>query len=136
MLKENNSFNPGDIVSIKLLSGEEIIAKLKEIHQDYVKIINPVSMVLEMVEHEHHDQLTNKIISTSQPVVAFAPFLLGIRDGEVVKISESKYVCIVLAREDAAKQFKEATGIVPITEPPEAKHSHGISGVKSGGFSK
>lgn len=127
MLVEKPNYNPGDIVSVKLMSGEEIIARLTEYSTDFIRVTNPVLMILEMVEDEVQHPATGQMVKSQQAMVAFAPFMLGLPDNEVVRIGSAKYITIVKAREDAANQYKNALG--PATPQKEGTSSgHGLGG--------
>lgn len=125
MLVEKSKFNPGDIVAMKLVSGEEIIGRLVEYNADFIKITNPVLMILEMVEDEVQNPVTGQIHKNQQAMVAFAPFMLGMPDNEPLKIGFTKYITVCKAREDAANQYKSALGNPQQKEAINAGHGLG-----------
>jgi hypothetical protein len=127
MLIEKSNFNPGDIVAIKLMSGEEVIARLTEYTNDYVRVTNPVLMILEMVDDEVRHPVTGEVHKNQQALVAFAPFMLGLPDNETVRIGTAKYITIVKARDDAASQYKNAIG-TQVQEKVGTSSGHGIGG--------
>lgn len=126
MLVEKANFGPGDIVAVKLVSGEEIIGRLNEYSADYIKIVNPVLMILEMVEDEVQHPVTGQVHKNQQAMVAFAPFMLGMPDNEPIKIGSAKYITIVKAREDAANQYKSALGVP--SQKEGVSQGHGVGG--------
>lgn len=135
MLRENSSFKPGDIVAIKLISGEEIIGKLIEDNNTYIKVQSPLLLILQMVDSSQYNTITGNTEPSQQAMVAFAPFMLGLRDNHVVVIEPSKFITIVKAREDAAEQFKSAVGMERNeigAEPVNKQNFGGIQGFDSG----
>jgi len=111
MLVENK-MKAGDIISLKLISGEEIIAKLIEFKKESLILYNPLTMFLEMIDHEYDNQVTKQKGKSQQAMVAFAPFMLGIDQNSKVTIDHSKYLAVSIARADAASQYKSAIGVV------------------------
>lgn len=88
---------PNDVVAIKLVSGEELLAKLVSINGDEYTVEKPVLMHLVPV-------------GNGQAQVQFAPFMLGLEPDAKITISYSKMVLRpVVARDDAGKQYIQST---------------------------
>jgi hypothetical protein len=90
----------GDVISVKLIHGEEILAKLVEINGDDYVIERPVILALVPT-------------GNGQASVNFAPFSMGIDDDTKLTINHSRMLFRpVAARKDAAAQYiKSTTGI-------------------------
>ena len=96
MLLELNTIKPNDIVAIKVISGDEILAKVIEITDKGVKISKPLSLVI-----------------MSQGSVGMIPFMVGIDDESKLFIGNEKIILMGKARPDAASQYIEnTTGLV------------------------
>ena len=80
----------GDVVNIKLITGEEIIARLDEDTNEHVKLNRP------------------KSVSFGAQGMGLMPFMfLGGSDTVVIK--HSHIIVMVIAEKDAAKQYLEGT---------------------------
>lgn len=103
MLMENNSNLTGKFGVFKLVTGEEIIARVVEDNHSlgFYKIKEPLSMV--MVPQE----------DGQQGMVAFAPWILGAKDNAVIKLLETKIMVATEARDDAGRQYEQVMGIEP-----------------------
>jgi hypothetical protein len=95
MLVQKN-FNTGDVLAIKLISGEEIICKLKDITSSHINIYRPFSMVL----------LPNE---KNQGSVVFAPFMLGAEDGSILSLDITKVITYTKANVQSSAQYIKAT---------------------------
>lgn len=97
LLNLNSAPSNGDIIAIKLINGEEILAKLVSVEGSKYNLSRPVILVLTPT-------------GGGQGQVAFAPFMLGVDLESEITIDESKMVTNpVKARSDAAKQYIQAT---------------------------
>jgi hypothetical protein len=96
----NAGIAAGDVVSVKLIHGEEILAKLVDINGDDYTFERPVILALVPV-------------GNGQAAVNFAPFSMGIDDTTKLVINYSRMLFRpVAARQDAAAQYiKSTTGI-------------------------
>ena len=102
MLKEKNSPLSGtalNIVALKLVTGEEIIAKFVEMENGILKVKSPLSMVMA----ENPDNPT-------QTRVMFTPWMVAARV-TTFEIREQFIVSLVEAREDAAIQYNQAVAV-------------------------
>lgn len=99
MLVQNSTLK-GKVSSIKLLSGEEIIARVVEYDKpaNILEIKNPLAMVM----MPNDDGV--------QGMVAFAPWMLGVPDDTNISINTSHVMAINEARPDAASQYSQAVG--------------------------
>lgn len=80
----------GDVVSIKLTSGEEIICRLEEDGVDTVTITKPLGVTL------------------GPQGLGMIPFMfLGNKD--TIKLKQSHILAMMPSKEDAAKQYMEGT---------------------------
>lgn len=82
---------PGEVVTIKLTSGEELVAKLVEEHSDYIKISR--SMVL-----------------TAGPNgLAMVPYLFTVEQDKEIKMSRNTITVIAPTMKPAADQYLSST---------------------------
>ena len=96
MLLKLNTLNPNDIVAIKVVSGDEILAKLIEITTNGVKISKPLQLII-----------------MTQGSVGMIPYMVGIDDESKLFINNDKIILMGKARPDAASQYIEnTTGLV------------------------
>lgn len=88
----------GDIITVKLTNGEEIMARLKNVEGDNYFIETPVSMQLVPT-------------GNGQAGVTFVPFLMGLGDESgAIEISYSKMLHRpIKSRDDAMKQYIRST---------------------------
>lgn len=96
----NAGISTGDVISVKLVNGEEILAKLVSVNGDDYTVERPVILALVPV-------------GNGQAAVNFAPFSMGIDDSTKLTINYSRMLFRpVAARKDAASQYtKSTTGI-------------------------
>ena len=94
MLKEKKS--PLNIVALKLVTGEEIIATFVELDGGVLKVKSPLAMVMA----ENPDNPT-------QTRVMFTPWMVA-ASVTTFEIREQFIVSLVEAREDAASQYEQA----------------------------
>ena len=90
----------GDVICVKLVDGEEIIARLENVSDDVYTIVRPV--ILHLVP-----------LNNGQASVSFAPFSMGIDDETSIDIPFNRMLFKpVVARKDAASQYiRSTTGI-------------------------
>lgn len=87
----------GDVVAFKLVSGEDILAKLVAVDGDDYTIVRPV--ILHLVP-----------TGNGQASVSFAPFSLGVDDEAKLTFNFSKLLYRpIQARKDAASQYIRST---------------------------
>lgn len=89
----------GRVVALKLVTGEEIIARVTDDTDTNLVLKRPLSMVMMAGEEDE-----------SQGSVAFAPWMLAIPDDALVSLSKSSIVYVHEARKDAAEQWVTAVG--------------------------
>ena len=86
------SLQQGDIITIKLMSGEEMLAKLIEITQDSIKISKPRAVV----------NIPNKGIG-------LGPFVFTVPQNADVEIYKNNIVCFTETEDGMARQYREGT---------------------------
>jgi len=98
-----NSPNLGDIVSIKLSNGDEIIAKYTEQQGSMTVVTKPMLMILSQDPR------------TGQPGVQMAPFWIMSANSSVkFPIAQNHVVCMVKANADATKNYISQTSGIAI----------------------
>lgn len=96
MLKEKK-YKKGDVVVMKLISGEEVIAKIDSTTDNGVSVTKPLVLGL------HQDP------ASGQPVVGLAPYVFGIDESKKISIDSSKWLFITDARKEASDQYLSST---------------------------
>ena len=86
------SLQQGDIITIKLMSGEEVLAKLIEITQDSIKISKPRAVV----------NIPNKGIG-------LGPFVFTIPQNASIEIYKKNVVCYTETEDGMARQYTQGT---------------------------
>lgn len=87
-------YKAGDTVSIKLTSGEELIARLDEEKNDTFVLSKPL------------------MVAATQQGLGLAPFMFTVSPDSKITISASKVVCINKTQEEFSKQYiQNTTGI-------------------------
>lgn len=95
------SLSAGDVASIKLGNGDEIIAKLVDQDRDSVIVTKPLLMVL------------GQDPSTGRPGISMAPFwMLGTDSAARYPIPRTQILCILKSNEEATKGYlAQTTGL-------------------------
>lgn len=84
----------GDVVSMKLSSGEEIITKLEEELPEFYKISKPL------------------MVAATQQGLGLAPYMFTIDIDSPIKINKNNVICINSTEKDMASQYiQNTTGI-------------------------
>ena len=86
-------YKKGDTISLKLTSGEEVVARLEDENAEAGNIVL-------------HKPL---MVTATQQGLGLAPFMFTIGPDANVKVSTSKIVCIVKTREAMSKQYIQST---------------------------
>jgi glycine cleavage system H lipoate-binding protein len=87
-------YKVGDVVSIKLSSGEEMIARFEDENDDVVTVAKPY------------------ILIAAQNGMALAPYMFTIAPDTKVKLKINNVICIVKSAKDASDMYiKQSTGI-------------------------
>ena len=86
----NKPISSGDTVSIKLISGEEIIARLEEETTDYVKVSKPLT------------------VSLGPQGLGMIPFVF-LAQSETIKLNMNHVMVLSLSKKDAADQYVQGT---------------------------
>ena len=86
----NKGFTQGDIVSLKLINGDEIIARYEEDTPNTIKITRPLA------------------ITISQQGLGMIPWMF-LGETDTFTLSKTHVFTMVFSKEDAAKQYLEGT---------------------------
>jgi len=87
-------YKVGDVISIKLSSGEEMIARFEDENDDVVTVAKPY------------------ILIAAQNGMALAPYMFTIAPDTKVKLKINNVICIVKSAKDASDMYiKQSTGI-------------------------
>lgn len=84
-------YKVGDTVSIKLTSGEEVVARYKEDKNSAMVLSKPL------------------MVTATQQGLGLAPFMFTIGTEATVSISNDKVVCVVKTQDDMSKQYIQST---------------------------
>lgn len=84
-------YKNGDTISIKLSSGEEVIARLEEESDSYIKVYKPL------------------MLTATQEGLGLAPFMFTIPPETQIKINQSTVLCVVKTEEEMANQYLQNT---------------------------
>ena len=83
--------SPGDVVTIKLTSGEELVASLVEEHANYIKVSRP------------------RVLTSSQGGIGLAPYLFTVDPDKTVKIAIATVVVLEPTEKESASSYTKAT---------------------------
>ena len=87
-------YKVGDVISIKLSSGEEMIARFEDENEEVVTIAKPY------------------ILIAAQNGMALAPYMFTVAPDTKIKLKINNVICIVKSAKDAADMYiKQSTGI-------------------------
>ena len=86
----SKGFTQGDVVSLKLVNGDEIIARIEEDTADTIKITRPLA------------------ITIGQQGLGMIPWLF-LGETETFTLNKTHVFTVVASKEDAAKQSTEGT---------------------------
>jgi hypothetical protein len=87
-----------DIQTLKLSTGEEIIAKIVHAGPNVISVTRPLALVL--AEMPGNPQQTQ---------VMFTPWMLGVTEDQEINIDGNHVIARAPARKDAAEQYVAAT---------------------------
>ena len=90
MLLINKSYTPGDVVSLKLINGDEIIARLEEETTEEIKLTKPLA------------------ITIGPQGLGMMPWMF-LGDNDTINLKRSHVFTIMVSKKDAAKQYLEGT---------------------------
>jgi hypothetical protein len=80
----------GEVVSIKLISGEEIIARLEEENTDYIKVSRPLT------------------VSLGPQGLGMIPFVF-LAQNDTMRLNMNHVMVLAAAKKDAADQYIQGT---------------------------
>lgn len=81
----------GEVVTIKLTSGEELIATLVEESDKYIKVSKP------------------RVLAAAQGGIGMAPYLFTVDQDKTIKIAAATVVVLEATERESAKSYSEAT---------------------------
>ena len=81
----------GEVVTIKLTSGEELIANLVEETDKYIKVSKP------------------RVLASTQGGIGMAPYLFTVDPDKVIKIAASTVVVLEATEKESASSYTQAT---------------------------
>jgi hypothetical protein len=94
-----NHIQPNEIYTIKLTTGEEVVARVVNIHDDVIEIQHPILTVL------------------SPQGLQMMPGLFSANLDRLIQLNKSNWVLIAECREDVRNSWIQATtGIAPVTK--------------------
>jgi hypothetical protein len=87
--------SPGEVVTIKLTSGEELIANLVEETDKYIKVSKP------------------RVLASAQGGIGMAPYLFTVDPDKTIKIAIATVVVLEPTEKESASSYTKATtGII------------------------
>lgn len=93
------TIEPNEIYTFKLTTGEEVVAKVLEIHEDSLIVKTPISTVL------------------SQQGLQMMPTLFSSVLEQNVRLNKNAWVMVAVTRNDVRNSYIEATtGIAPVNK--------------------
>lgn len=84
-------FKVGDTVSMKLNSGEELVARLEEEKDQVLKISKPL------------------MLTATQEGVGLAPFMFTVNPEHSIELNKASILCVVKTEENMASQYIQNT---------------------------
>ena len=81
----------GDVVTIKLTSGEELIANLVEENDKYVKVSKP------------------RVLASAQGGIGMAPYLFTVDPDKEIKLARATIVVLEPTEKESASSYTKAT---------------------------
>jgi hypothetical protein len=90
MLLINKGYTQGDIISLKLINSDELIAKFESENGDVIKIHRPLALTM------------------SQGGLGMMPWML-LGSDEFITLKKSHVMAISASKEDAAAQYTQGT---------------------------
>lgn len=102
LISKNSGPAVGDVASLRLVTGEEIIGKVVENDLTSITITKPILLAVQMVQSSPNAQ--------PQAALQFAPFMVGAEEGDNFLILKDKLlVAPMKARKDVASNYIQAT---------------------------
>lgn len=84
-------FKSGDTVSLKLNSGEEVVARLEEDADSILKVSKPL------------------MLTATQDGVGLAPFMFTVGTDQPIALNKNSILCVVKTEENMASQYIQNT---------------------------
>jgi hypothetical protein len=89
----------GDIVTFRLVGGEEVVGKLTDLKMDTYQIDRPVLIAATMQ-------------GSQQASLGFLPFMMSAEEGNVTFHRDNIVTSLVATREDVAAAYRQATSSI------------------------
>lgn len=86
------SIKTGEIITIKLMSGEEVVARLEEDKEEVLKIAKP-----------------RAVVNIPQKGIGLGPFVFTVSQTATVEIFKKNVVCYAETEDGMARQYTEGT---------------------------
>ena len=83
--------SPGEVVTIKLTSGEELIASLVEENDKYIKVARP------------------RVLTSAQGGIGMAPYLFTVDPDKEIKLARATVVVLEPTEKESASSYTKAT---------------------------
>ena len=96
LISKDKKISENDIVSFKIVTGEEIIAKVIETDNEKLVVSKPISMVL---VHGHGGQAG----------ISFVPFMVGVDEDAHLTFTNDKVITVAKANQASSAQYIQAT---------------------------
>lgn len=103
----------GDVVTLKLISGEEVVARLKDMTMDSLEVSKPLSVGL-----------------SPNGQVGMVPFMVGLNDDAVVTFDRNHILVISAARKEMSDAYTASTSNIV----PASAGTGGHGGIPGGGI--
>lgn len=97
MLAPNTETNENKVLTMKMSSGEEVIARVVSEDNNKFFIKNPLMPVMLPSED-----------NSSQGMVAFVPWIISVERNKVISINKSNVLVYTVTSDDASKQYSIA----------------------------
>ena len=87
-----SNIKQGDIITIKLMSGEEVVAKLEEDQSEVIKVAKP-----------------RAVVNIPQKGIGLGPFVFTVSQTAVIDIFKKNVVCYAETEDGMARQYRQGT---------------------------
>lgn len=96
----------GDIVALRLVSGEEIVGKIGEVEGHSIQLFKPLVLGMQQQQNSQTGQV--------EIGMAFAPFMLALADDDSVIISAENIITRIKAREEVRNSYIKSTSDIEV----------------------
>lgn len=99
----------GDIISLKLISGEELIGKIKNINSSEFTINKP--LILNVVAIPAQD-------GSMQHALQLSPFMFGLDEANDIKIPMTGFIAYTKTRNEMKQSYLQETSSIEVPKGP------------------